>query len=187
MLLLLPLLPAFFVLANSNEVDWENKLLTVFKSNARFKSKWCSKEEFDDTTLKAVYACQLISVLDSVKMKEVHDSCRTVVFGGRGISLRYVRRQLCDSADLRKFYVKCLMDLHWKQQPEIMESITRASQKESLKRILPMAMERQACLNDALNLKTYDNNDDNDVDHTMVDKSGDLAFLFATAFRKKTS
>lgn len=174
------------VTIDCNQADWENKLLTVFRFNARFKSKWCSKEEFDDATLKSVYACQFISVLDSVKLRDAHDSCRTVVFGGKGVSLRYVRRQLCDSEDMRRFYVKCLMDLHWKQQPEIMETMTLASRKESLQRILPMVMERQACQNDALNLRMYDSNDDNDVDHTMVDKSGDLAFVFATVFRKKS-
>ena len=169
------------------DVDWDSKLMTVFKSNARFKAKWCSKEEFADATLEAVYACQFISVLDSVKVKKAHESCRTVVFGAKGKSLKHVRRQLCDSADLRNFYIKCLMDLHWKQQPEMMQSLIQTSSpKESLKRILPMILERQACQNDALNINMYDGNDENDLDSTMVDKSGDLTLMFAAAFRKKS-
>jgi hypothetical protein len=39
----------------SNEINWENKLLTVFKSNARFKAKWCSKEEFYELTVKGIF------------------------------------------------------------------------------------------------------------------------------------
>jgi len=168
-------------------INWESKLFTVFKSNARFKEKWCSKEEFDDKTLNAVYSCQFISVLDSVKVKKAHESCRTVVFGSRGSSLRYVRRQLCDSRELRKFYIKCLMDIHWKEQPHMMESLTQtSSRREALIRVLPMVLERQNCQNDALNIDLYNNNDSNDVDHTMVDKSGDLAILFASVIRKKT-
>jgi hypothetical protein len=79
------------------------------------------------------------------------------------------------------------MDLHWKLQPEMMQSLTQGvTPRESLMRILPMILERQTCQNDALNINMYDGNDDNDVDHTMVDKSGDLSVLFAAIFRKKS-
>lgn len=169
-------------------VDWESKLVTVFQANARFRAKWCSDVVLDEATLKSAFACQWITVMDQHKLKQAYDTCLTVVFGSlRSKDYAFIRKQACSRKEANRFFVKCLIDEHWKLQPDLMQQLTRrGSRKETLMRLLPVLMERIQCQNDAIGVNPFQDSDENSVEDTKVDvNSISLSLLLHTALNER--
>lgn len=169
------------------DVDWQAKLVTVLQANARFRSKWCSDVVLDSVTLKSAFACQWITVLDQHKFRQAYETCLKVVFGSlHSADYAYIRKQGCSRPEANRFFVKCIMDEHWKLQPDLMQELTQpGSRKEILMRILPVLMERVQCQNDAIGVDPFQDSDENSVQDTKVDlNSISLSLLLHTALRK---
>lgn len=187
--LLLSMLSAWWSVAESGDMDWEGKLVSVLQMDARFRAKWCSSVHLDDETLRAVFACQYITILDQHELKRAYDTCLKVVFGSlRSHDYAYIRQESCHRPDANKLFVKCLVDIHWKRQPEIMQQLTKKSSKrESLMRLLPVLMERIQCQSDAIHVSPFQDSDANEVRDTKVDMNSiNLSLLLSTALNKRS-
>lgn len=172
---------------SSSDQGVDEKFLVVLKNQWVIQQKWCSKEELPIATIRAVHACNEISVLRTTTKQQAYELCLKNVFPQNHNDLVYVRRSLCDSSRDRKLLSDCVFQMYWKLEPEMMQLLKKdLTPKDAVRKLLPLAIERQLCQADALGIDLSQANESNDITNESVYKNGDLALLLSASLRSKS-